>query len=43
MNCEECGVELTEENTHRRVMQGAEHYFCCSDCADSYQKGKGAN
>ncbi|MDG6909573.1 MAG: transcriptional regulator [Nitrososphaerota archaeon] len=40
MKCEECGVELTEENTYRRAMHGVEHHFCCSHCAGSYQKGK---
>lgn len=38
MNCEECGMELTEENTYEREIGGTKHLFCCSHCADTYQK-----
>jgi len=40
LNCEECGMELTEENTYERFIDGTKHFFCCSHCADSYQKSK---
>lgn len=41
MNCEECGMELTAENTYLRAIGGAKHYFCCSHCADASQKKLG--
>ncbi|MBB5254088.1 transcriptional regulator [Sulfurisphaera ohwakuensis] len=38
LKCENCGVELTEDNIYVRVINGKEHYFCCSHCADKYEQ-----
>lgn len=37
LRCENCGVELSEDNIYVRVINGEEHYFCCSHCADAYE------
>ncbi|BAK54453.1 TRASH domain-containing protein [Sulfurisphaera tokodaii] len=38
LKCEYCGGELTEDNIYVRVINGKEHYFCCSHCADKYEQ-----
>lgn len=37
LKCENCGMKLTEDNIYVRVINGKEHYFCCSHCADAYE------
>ena len=41
LRCETCGVKLTEDNIYVRVINGQEHYFCCSHCADKYEEKLG--
>jgi len=36
--CEYCGKPLTPENVYSREMKGKVHYFCCSHCADAFEK-----
>lgn len=38
MNCEECGMELTEDNTYVRTIRGKDRLFGCSHCADGFEK-----
>ncbi|BFH73076.1 TRASH domain-containing protein [Sulfurisphaera javensis] len=38
LRCEYCGAELTEDNIYVRVIDGKEHHFCCSHCADAYER-----
>ncbi|WP_338604423.1 transcriptional regulator [Sulfolobus tengchongensis] len=37
LKCENCGVKLNEDNVYIRIINGKEHYFCCSHCADNYE------
>ena len=36
--CETCGKPLTPENIYTRRIGGQVHYFCCSHCADAFEK-----
>ncbi|AWR99045.1 transcriptional regulator [Metallosphaera hakonensis] len=36
--CENCGRPLTPETTYVRQINGQAHYFCCSHCADAFEK-----
>ncbi|MCY0858805.1 MAG: transcriptional regulator [Sulfolobaceae archaeon] len=40
VKCENCGVELTEDNIYVMEINGQKHYFCCSHCADNYIERK---
>ncbi len=40
LKCENCGAPLTEEDTYVREIDGVKHYFCCSHCADAYERQK---
>ena len=38
VECEEgCGCRFKGKDAFIRNVEGMDHYFCCSDCADSYQ------
>jgi hypothetical protein len=39
LKCEHCGRPITEEDMYYREINGIRHYFCCSHCADAYEKG----
>ncbi|TRM73677.1 transcriptional regulator [Sulfolobus sp. E1] len=41
LKCENCGVELKEDNIYVRLINGQDHYFCCSHCADKYESRLG--
>lgn len=36
--CEQCGKPLTPENVYSREVKGMVHYFCCSHCADAFER-----
>ncbi|MCG3109122.1 hypothetical protein L3N51_01412 [Metallosphaera sp. J1] len=38
--CETCGKPLTPENLYTRRIGGQVHYFCCSHCADAFEKNQ---
>jgi len=42
--CENCNAETPEDKcvfaTHKRVIDGKEHIFCCVRCADAFEKKK---
>ncbi|MFP3297841.1 MAG: transcriptional regulator [Thermocladium sp.] len=38
LRCENCGVELSSENLYAREIEGETHYFCCSHCADAFER-----
>ncbi|ADX83905.1 eL24 family ribosomal protein [Saccharolobus islandicus] len=37
LKCENCGAKLSEDEIYVREINGKEHYFCCSHCADKYE------
>jgi len=37
LRCENCGIALSTYNIYKRKINGVEHYFCCSHCADEYE------
>ncbi len=45
MKCELCQSELPAEKCifaqYRRVINGEEHVFCCSACANNFEEKKG--
>ncbi|WP_126451283.1 transcriptional regulator [Sulfodiicoccus acidiphilus] len=38
MKCENCGAPLNEGEVYARDLNGATHYFCCSHCADDFER-----
>ncbi|AAY81015.1 TRASH domain-containing protein [Sulfolobus acidocaldarius] len=38
LKCENCGMELTEEHIYTRMIKGKEHYFCCADCSNEFER-----
>ncbi len=36
--CENCGKPLTVEDVYARKIGNEIHYFCCSHCADAFER-----
>nr|WP_292319335.1 transcriptional regulator [Caldisphaera sp.] len=37
-SCESCGKTLTPEDVYIRKIGDEIHYFCCSHCADAFER-----
>ncbi|PMP88436.1 MAG: transcriptional regulator [Caldisphaera sp.] len=37
-SCESCGKTLTPEDVYTRKIGDEIHYFCCSHCADAFER-----
>lgn len=44
MNCSMCGIKILDEKCafaeYKKVIDGKEHVFCCSHCADTFEKNR---